>query len=361
MKLQLESLDTLFFRDGRPFSMGEDTHAEGLFPPLPSTVLGAIRSLWISPQLEAPNASKETLATASEGQLKLAFLGLGVAGIPVFPAPLDLFFPEKGQLSQPMRLIDKTTIPSSPPAEVSHLFRGDSDGKIESVSSHLIDVSAMTDYINGIIPKPGFASKPIGHYVKKEAKIGIGRSNDTHLTQEGQLFRVAYNRLENKTGERLHLLVEVNGFDAATAAISDYAVMPLGGERRSVSAQSVDFNLPKPPKIKGQRFKLCLLTPGLFSSWSPIHLLEDYAGLQLIAAAIGRPISVGGWDVANQRPKPMRRAVPAGSVFLFEAINEVQANQVAKDLHGFSACAPPEDRYGFGLCFIAQPFDNQNL
>jgi CRISPR-associated protein Cmr3 len=361
MKLQLEALDTLFFRDGRPFNMGEESQAEGLFPPLPSTVLGAFRSLWISLQLEPPKTCLSTLAIASERQLDISYFGLSIADNLFFPAPCDLFFAEKDIEAKPMKLVNKNNITSSCSPEVTCFFRGDSEGKTQSVNGRLIDNASMDNYVKGNIPEVGLHSKPMTNYMSKEPKIGIGRSNETHLTEEGQLFRVAYNRLENRQGERLNLLVEVNGFDDSIVPISQYAVLPLGGERRSVAIKSVDFKLPEKPTIKGKFFKLCLLTPGLFSTWYPTHLKEKYKGLQLIAAAVGRPVSIGGWDLAKQKPKAMRKAAPAGSVFLFEATDEAQANQIAKELHGFSSCESTDKQSGFGLCFIAQPFDNQNI
>ena len=47
MFLKIKPFDTLFFRDAKPFNMGSDTWAEYLFPPLPSTLYGAIRSFLI--------------------------------------------------------------------------------------------------------------------------------------------------------------------------------------------------------------------------------------------------------------------------------------------------------------------------
>ena len=46
--IKLEPIDTLFFRDGKPFSMGEQSSAHGIFPPYPSTLFGAIRAAVIS-------------------------------------------------------------------------------------------------------------------------------------------------------------------------------------------------------------------------------------------------------------------------------------------------------------------------
>lgn len=174
MKLQFDALDPLFFRDGRPFTMGEESYAEGIFPPMPSTVRGALRSMWISGQLDASDADKDTLANTSNG-VKLTYFGLGVAGKPVFPAPLDLFFPklEKGTPAEPMRLIDKIAASSCPP-EVSRLFRAEADGKTESVHGHVLDFETMQRYLNGDAATP-FETIRLSELVRHEHKIGIGR------------------------------------------------------------------------------------------------------------------------------------------------------------------------------------------
>ena len=43
----LRPVDTFFFRDHKPFSMGEVSKATGWFPPRPGTVYGALRSAYI--------------------------------------------------------------------------------------------------------------------------------------------------------------------------------------------------------------------------------------------------------------------------------------------------------------------------
>ena len=48
MRLFLRPNDGLFFRDGRPFSSGQQTEGYSIFPPLPSTLMGAIRSAYIA-------------------------------------------------------------------------------------------------------------------------------------------------------------------------------------------------------------------------------------------------------------------------------------------------------------------------
>lgn len=359
MKLQIEALDPLFFRDGRPFSLGEESYAEGIFPPFPSTIRGCLRSLWISQRLSVPGADVKTLAKASDN-VELTYLGLGIAGNPVYPVPFDLYLPAKNSPAAPMDLVDKATFASSCPSIVSHLFKPNTDGKIESVTGHLLDADKMEGYIRGD-NLLNFETKRLSDFAIKEHKIGIGRENELHLTKEGLLFRLVANRFQDERNTELNILVEVAGFDTKNFPLSKFIVTPLGGERRSAAAKSSDFALPATPTIKGKFFKICLLTPALFDSWYPIHLSDEFSGLRLVAASIGKPDSVGGWDVLNQRPKPMRRAAPAGSVYLFEAKDEAQANEIAQKYHTKSICQSTDNIDGFGGCFIAQPFDNQKI
>jgi CRISPR/Cas system CMR-associated protein Cmr3 (group 5 of RAMP superfamily) len=43
--LQIRPQDVWLFRDGKPFSGGEDHAATGIFPPTPFTVQGALRQI----------------------------------------------------------------------------------------------------------------------------------------------------------------------------------------------------------------------------------------------------------------------------------------------------------------------------
>jgi CRISPR-associated protein Cmr3 len=52
MIIELNPLDTLFFRDGKPFAMGEETWADGIFPPPPSVIYGALRTAWFANNIE---------------------------------------------------------------------------------------------------------------------------------------------------------------------------------------------------------------------------------------------------------------------------------------------------------------------
>ena len=48
MRLFLKPNDTFFFRDGRPFTRGEQSEGYSIETPFPSTVMGALRTAYIA-------------------------------------------------------------------------------------------------------------------------------------------------------------------------------------------------------------------------------------------------------------------------------------------------------------------------
>ena len=87
--IELDALDTLFFRDGKPFSMGDDVWADGIFPPSPSVFYGAIRSIYFSENID----KLELTATINNDPTKdLIIKGIffSINEKPYFPLPMDL-------------------------------------------------------------------------------------------------------------------------------------------------------------------------------------------------------------------------------------------------------------------------------
>lgn len=94
---------------------------------------------------------------------------------------------------------------------------------------------------------------------------------------------------------------------------------------------------------------LYLATPAIFQhGWRP----GVTSTLKLVAAAVGRPVTISGWKLTRSRgePKPVRRAAPAGSCYLFEV--EEGQRQTAADLvsrYHFNESVSDEQRgLGFG-------------
>ncbi|KAF5431829.1 CRISPR-associated protein Cmr3, partial [Candidatus Methanophagaceae archaeon] len=190
----------------------------------------------------------------------------------------------------------------------------------------------------------------VADMVLPEPKIGIGISKETGTSEEGKLYRVDMRRLEN-----IGLLVDFEGLD-----LPERGMMKLGGEGKAVSYEQfkpVDFSIDN-FNFDENKFKLYLSTPSIFKNgWLPVWidektLIGEYKGLELklLTASIGKPISIGGFDMRKRMPKAMRKAVPAGSVYYFE----IRKGDIQKAVEIFNQSAISEfyPEQGFGIAYV---------
>jgi CRISPR-associated protein Cmr3 len=143
------------------------------------------------------------------------------------------------------------------------------------------------------------------------------------------------------------------------------AMIRIGGEAKSAFTRKTDEF--KPPELsdatmnkiaKEKRFKLYLATPALFENgWLPALINKktlqgerDGLSLKLLTVAIGKSISIGGWDMHKKSPKEMRKAVPSGSVYYFEIIDGA-VNKVYQQFH-YNNISDYGAEQGFGLVFV---------
>lgn len=109
----------------------------------------------------------------------------------------------------------------------------------------------------------------------------------------------------------------------------DSGLLSLGGEGRAATYTVLAAPAFWPQRQDGGR-KLYLATPTQFDNgWQAANWDRYFSRAgELQAAAVRRHQLVGGWDLANNRPKPMRRYVPVGAVYTFsgrlqtEAVNQ---------------------------------------
>lgn len=220
---------------------------------------------------------------------------------------------------------------------------------------------------------PLFPDKPEdAALADREPKIGLERNDGTRTAEEGMLYSIAFVRL--RQGVALALFVE--GLESVIQSKSNW-LQPLGGEGK-LAGLTVSKKPPGWPAIpqfkqdaRGIRFKLAQTTPALFDidgnrcgkqmSWLPDGFTEkaengvtSWAGVfgnniecQVVSACIGKPQKIGGWNIANNRPRNLTCYVPAGSVYFCRA----KADQLEiKQLHGSKIGL--ETEYGFGHVLV---------
>ncbi|MBZ0275576.1 MAG: type III-B CRISPR module-associated protein Cmr3 [Anaerolineae bacterium] len=373
--LEIRPQDVWLFRDGKPFSAGEDHSAHSMFPPTPLTVQGALRqkvsvSLGVSLRdyIEGRTALAAQAAeyigpygeVVETGRFRMTgpFIGLhvGEAVVPLFPCPADLLRYEK---------------PTKPPVCVPDEFYGDfvitapdldstvssdlGDARVfprvipnyENLPDYWMTGEIFDQYLAGNVPDKSVflsrdkgksqesyahldeayaAGKRIWHkswVYENENRFGVSTNALTSFRDEGLLYQVGFVRPQKDIG----LLVDVQGIPETALLIGQ---TPMGGEHR-LAHISVAENITMPtapPQSIGGRFKVIFLTPAyLGDGWLPSEDVESWNGWFrdfLVSAALYRPLKIGGWNTAARKPRTMHNYIAPGSVYYFdtpEAVN----------------------------------------
>ncbi|MBD3339173.1 MAG: type III-B CRISPR module-associated protein Cmr3 [Candidatus Lokiarchaeota archaeon] len=379
MKLRIVPNDTLFFRDGKPFSMGDETWADGIFPPNPSTVYGSIRTKFITENgglsKFLKDKMKNKIGTKFEVpengfQIKAIFLGFSEETSAItdryyFPAPLDIAcLKDNADYILPLKPLPKAEIKTSCP--LPQIISAESIlEEIELPPKAFIHETAFYDrYFEGHFSNIRLTR--IEDILLQEPKVGIGRDNYTRTSEEAMLYRVGMNRLKPEWS----IYVEISGLERHDLISNDgdTTLIKLGGEGKTASTSIVDFNeeAKKPEELEylknsireNKQFKIYFMTPAIFNNgWYPDFIgqnffMNDFPQIEMIAAAVGKPDHIGGWDMGNNEPKPMRRAIAAGSVFFFNIhdTNKLNIEQIIQQFHrqnfGYNTAE------GFGHCLM---------
>ncbi len=345
MRIKIEPLDTLFFRDGRPFSMGDDSWANGVFPPYPSVIYGALRSLYFSEHIsELKNACTANDPTRNLKINGIYFLDCKENNI-YLPLPHDCV--QRKNTKEPTHVLSLSQININSSCPVKNVLS--SDGEVENVNDGLISIDSLKTYLQ--CKDKIFNFIKISDKVKLEPKVGIGISRITGTADESKLYTASMRRIED-----LALLIDFEGID-----IPQSGLMKLGGEGKATSYQVDDANIDVLPynfKYDKTIFKLYLSTPAIFKKgWLPAwidekNLTGEYNGLKvkLQTASIGKPLYIGGFDMRAGKPKPMRKAVPFGSVYYFEIIDG--SIEMAFEKFHQKAISDFNPDQGFGIAYV---------
>jgi CRISPR-associated protein Cmr3 len=369
MKIFIEPNDVLMFRDGKPFSRGDDHYARGIFPPFPSTFYGAIRSKILSekyPQYESyqkgvmPDDIKIEIGTNSAyGSLTITNFILArreSKGInPIFPIPKDIV-KIKGKdkkdlfILKPEEQLKNQINFNLPVASLTNLWLKNED-PFEEIND-FISLKMLDKYLQGDIPDETIDKNDL---YQKEERVGIAKDRIRKAAATGLLYSVEYFRLKQEVG----FIVELSG----VKSLPKEGLLRLGGDHRSafykeVSFQMLDAEVIKKKVNNTRRFKLILLTPAIFNNgWLPDWIdvrsgegLINGISLKAVSAAIGKPLYAGGFDFVKGKPKDMKKAVPQGSVYYFE-ITHGSTDEVFNTFW-LRSISTDKQKEGFGISII---------
>jgi CRISPR-associated protein Cmr3 len=337
--LALVPRDGFFAKDGRGWHSSGSGRGHGLDWPWPSTVLGALRSLWGRGE-EARSQSTFTPANwDSRTQpiqlgrtlvLRRAHDAAWRAENATWPVPLDALWLEgrhEVHRLDPVKPIAPTLGRDDDEAREA-LWRPVPDDAQKPIGApRWWSSEEFGEWLAG---KPvRVREKALMTTKRVQTRVGIRPEELT--SDEGVLFSHDVVETLDRDGEWA-VGVEVS-WPLGPGQLPDVAT--LGSDSRLSRVESLPSTLFEPPSTVLEAFRaasvglrLVAVTPLCFEKgWLPdgfVNVSGEYRGqiagreVVLRAALVGRPVHVSGWDMAKGKPRPTSRMVPPGSVYFFE-------------------------------------------
>lgn len=338
--LALVPRDGFFAKDGRGWHTSASGRGHGLDWPWPSTVLGALRSLWGRGEETRSN----TTFTPDDWRSRTQPIQLGRTLVlrrkhgaawrvedASWPVPLDALWLE-GRAD--VHRLD----PVKPLAPT--LGRDDDEAR-EALWRPVPDDAqkplaaprwwSSEDFISWLAGKSvSVRGESLGTTRRIQVHVGIRPEELT--SDDGVLFSHDVVETLDPGGEwALGVEVALPGGELPKVAT-------LGSDSRLSRVESLPPTLFDPPARVLEAFRapspgvrLVAVSPLCFAKgWLPDgfvntngEYLGQLAGLNVIlrAAFVLRPIHVSGWDMAKGEPKPTSRMVPPGAVYFFERVD----------------------------------------
>ncbi len=351
--LLLTPRDPLIARDGRPSGASQGRRMRCLDWPYPSVLAGSLRTL-LGKSAGVNFKDQETIT-------KLCDISISgplphIDNTLYFPAPKDLVIYEdednrRIMTLRPMDLkgsegtdLQAGLSPVNVIKDIKPASSIPNFWSVDNICDWLINTSGDSF---GVVPKETDIINGFIYALEKEQRTHVKIESGYGASEEGMLFITSgldFTLRDNNRQQhliRLSARVDLPDDSPFTQVIKTLdALHPFGGERRLLHWQTKEQNglWDCPQRVKDalqdkpQKVRLVLATPALFrDGWKPgwldINLkgappeLEGKISLTLKSACVDRWRPLSGWSLekGKEGPKPIRRMVPAGSVYFFEA------------------------------------------
>lgn len=357
--ISIEPLDTLFFRDGRPYDQrgSDQTTVVSRFPPSPQTLVGAVRAAcaralgWNGQDGWTDDIKQHLGDGATLAELRFRGPLLMHGDELFFPAPANLLCSEDAShlgLLQPGPAIacdlgGAVHLPALAQAQA------DEDDALKSATNAWITSAGLQQSLQADVP-PSAELRIADALWRTEARVGIARDTVTGTTGEGALYSPHHVRLSRGVSLALWAAGLPDVLERVRAS-----PQPVGGESRAAWMEPVDTSppLPESPNDFVQEngklhYSAIVLTPlPLDQAPRPGAGLPGLPGT-LVSACLPRAVTWGGWDSVQRKPLPLTPHLAPGSVLFMQATpSDEAALRVAH-----MTTIGPKANWGFGLIAI---------
>ena len=364
--VRLEPVDTLFLRDGTPFSAGSDSQEDvgSLFPPYPPTMVGALRAVlarcngWNTGR-QWPKCLNAVLGDGPHDLGALKFDGPIVLrdGEPLFPVPRHVLGASHDGEWRPVACLRPGSGVACDLGAAVRLpdFPRDS-GDVEHLkpaADRWLTKTGLEAVLRGRLPG-GDKIVPSRELWRQEHRVGLEIDPNTRTAREGRLYSTRHVRTTRgvSLGMRIHGVHE-NGLTSPHGRLG-----PLGGESRIVeyrhwNTEKLEIDAPLGEIDAAGRMVIVALTPldldeAVVRGRAP---LDEDGDFWVVSACSDRPLRVGGWDSIARRPLSLRSLLPAGSVLFCEPDEPRRLARTAETSGGLLRVGR-RTQWGFGLAAV---------
>jgi CRISPR-associated protein Cmr3 len=312
---EIDPLDTLFFRGAEPMEPGE-THVQSLeFPPLPQTLIGAVRTAALSRagvtfapgwQSRLSEEVRKTIGADPAPPATFSLFGplFAYGGEPLYPVPADWRRDTTGRV---VRLT---------PVDCDVADRWGIRHVAGSISLPWLRNEVGKDgAVRGWVTADGLAAGDRGDIptglvdpdavFDTESRVGLAL--DGRRAKEGHLYSTSHIRLRSG-------VTMVFGLDGVPASVlPGSGLLQWGGEQRLVYYRERE-PVAVPRAESGSRWVAVVPFPAEKVDQGNRTLRLDGAAVPLRSWVAEKFRKVGGWDLAKREHKSLQSWFPAGTV-----------------------------------------------
>ncbi len=352
--LRFDPLDSLFFRDGRPYTKDESEQlgVTSQFPPTPATMVGALRAAvarglgWSGYGTWSDDIKQVLGDRASLGPL-------GFRG-PLLVRGDDMLFPAPAHLLRDGTDTHTALLQPGPPRDcdlgpaVRLPVLPDQEPGTGWKPTPMTWLTALS--LQAVLdgkPLPQALIKQTNLW-KHEARVGIARNVQTHTTEDAALYSPQHVRLQPGVG----LGLWVRGLTQEIIDRLARIAHPLGGESRAawITPAPTTPAWPALPETLHRHngelyYSVIVLSPlPLANAPRPHQPVPGLPGT-LLSASLPRPLMLGGWDSLQRQPLALQPHLAPGSTLFMRA--QAADETAIRALHG--TCIGERPAWGYGL------------
>lgn len=343
---EITPIDTLFFRDGRPYNKDESITLSGvksIFPPSPATISGAIlaqfaRILGWNGYDDWEDGVKNILGVNDDINLEFSGVLLKRNDEILFPVPQHLVNCINDEVTA-KNLVLNFLIPST---DTYHTDMGQvhlptpkqNNVKIKPLKNYWITQSGLIDCLKLKIPpiETLYCQEKLW---EEEHRIGLDRDIQTRSAKQGMLYSPTHIRL--KKGVSIIMGVKSNIDNKVNH------ICPLGGEARMANISS----------ISSPAFDLLTKEKGnLIYTASPTQINNPQLITNLKTACMPSLQRFGGWNSIKFEPRPLLPFLAAGTVLFLE--KEITAESWKNEISKFKSNHFTQSKFGYNQFILGQ-------